>query len=117
MALRNAFEEMATEATIAERYGGGKSAATATLTASGDNTVIAAPGVGSQIKLYWVSAITDPDQSTSPLIIVKASGGTEYYRVYAVAHWEPFLLPDNEALIVNLQTNSNVAFTAHYEVI
>lgn len=117
MTLRNAFADLAQEPTLAARNGGGKLPATDTITASGDTSFIAAPGVGSFILLYWISAITDPDLSTSPLIIVKASGGTEYYRVFAVAHWEPFILPDNEALIINLSHASSVAVTAHYTIV
>lgn len=117
MPLQNAFADLALDATLQNRYGGGKTPVTSTVTASGDNELIAAPGVGSHIRLFWVSAITDPDQSTSPLIIFKSSGGTEYYRVFAVAHWELFDLPDNESLIVNLQHNSSVAVTVHYDIL
>ena len=117
MTLRNAFADLALEETLAARNGGGKLAATATVTAGGDTTLIAAPGVGSQIRIFWVSAITDPDQATSPIITIKSSGGTEYYRVFAVAHWEPFTLPDNEALVITLQHASSVAVTIHYDVI
>lgn len=114
--LRNAFEAMATEETLAARNGGGKLSATGTVTASGDTTLIAGVG-GQSIVLYWIIAITDPDETTSPLIIIKASGGTEYYRVYAIAHWEPFTLPVGEGLIVNLGGASTVAVTAHYEMV
>lgn len=102
------------------RFGGGPQdllAATATVTASGNTTVIAAPGVDSAIKFYWVSAVNDPDEATTPLIIFKASGGTEYYRLYAVAHWQPFTLPENEGLIVNLSGTASVAVTVHYEIV
>lgn len=117
MALENAFGSLALDATLVERYGGGKTSATGTATASGDTTMVAAPGVGFAIKLYWVTAITDPDESTAPVIIVKASGGSEYYRAAAVSHWEPFQLPANTALIINLSQVSSVPWTVHYKTV
>jgi hypothetical protein len=104
-------------ATVVERFGGGLTSVTATVTASGDTIVDAAPGVGFKIKLYWVTAITDPDQATAPLSIIKANGGTEYYRAFAVAHWEPFTLPENTALVVNLSEVSSVAVTVHRKIV
>lgn len=103
--------------TTNERFAGGLTPATATVTASGDTTVIGTPGVGQAIKIYWVTAINDPDQATNPLIIIKAAGGTEYYRSFAIAHWEPFTLPTNTALVVNLSDAGSVAVTVHYKVV
>lgn len=119
MTLRNAFEDLATELTLAERFGGGLTPVTATVTAAGDTTIDPAPGIGNAIKFYWVTAITDPDSASNPLIIIKDGAGTEYYRVYALAHWEPFLLPDNTALICNLSaaTPSGVAITIHRKIV
>ncbi len=99
-------------ARLTARFGGGKSALTTTVTNSGDTTVLT-PDVGKALTVYWVSAIVDPDQATTPLIKVKL-GTTELYRVYVLAHWEPFTGAVNVALVINLQTNSEVSVTIHY---
>lgn len=104
--------DAALEVTQPSRYGGGKTPVTATVTASGDNTILT-PGTGNKIQLYWISAINDPDDSTSPLIKIKL-GGVELYRVYAIAHWEIFTGPTNGALVINLDSTAAVAVTAHY---
>lgn len=114
MTLRNAFADLATEDTLAARNGGGKLASTTTVTTSGDTTLIASPGLGFALKLFWVSAITDPDSDVSPLIIIKWDGGSELYRVYAVAHWEIFTGPEDTALVINLSEDADVAVTIHY---
>lgn len=113
MALRNAFAELALDATLLNRYGGGKSAAVGTATGVGDTTIIT-PASGKKIKLYWVSAINDPDEAASPLIKV-ILGTTELYRAYAIAHWEIFTGPTDGVLKVNLDQAGSVAVTAHYE--
>lgn len=95
------------------RYFGGKTAVVATVTASGDTTVHT-PASGKAIRLYWISAITDPDQATTPLIKVLI-GTTEYYRVFAVAHWEVFEGAADQVLKINLSEASSVAVTAHIE--
>lgn len=93
----------------------------ADVSASGDTTIDAAPGAGFAIEFEWVTAITDPDASTNPRIIIKSSGGTEYYRVFAVAHRETFRLPENQALVVNLNTavsaSTPVAVTVHRRIV
>lgn len=114
MALVNALGAIALEATQVNRYGGGKTALTATVSASGDTT-LHTPPAGQATTLYWISAIADPQASTNPLIIIKF-GSTELYRVYAVAHWEIFVGAVNQALVVNLSSaGTNVAITAHYK--
>ena len=95
------------------RYGGGKTAVVATVTASGDTT-IHTPASGNAIRLFWVSAINDPDEASTPLIKVLI-GSTELYRTYAVAHWEVFEGAANEVLKVNLSAAGSVAVTAHIE--
>lgn len=95
------------------RYSGGKTAVVATVTASGDTTIFT-PGSGNAVRLFWVSAINDPDESSTPLIKVLI-GSTELYRAYAVAHWEVFEGAANEVLKVNLSGAASVAVTAHIE--
>lgn len=105
----------ATEATQARRYAGGKTARTAQVTAVGDTT-IHTPAAGKKIRLYWVSALNDPDQTNTPRIILKF-GATELYRAYAVAHWEVFDGAVDQALVCNLDQAGDVAVTVHLEEI
>jgi hypothetical protein len=98
---------------VEARYGGNKLAATATATSVGDTTIVS-PAAGSRLRLFWLSAITDPDEPTNPLIRVRL-GATELYRAYAVAHWEIFDGAEGEALVVNLSDAAAVAVTAHYQ--
>lgn len=120
MTLKNAFENLAVESKqdtqidrLTNRYGGGKIAVCDTVTASGD-TSIYTPAAGNAVRLFWVSAINDPDEETTPLIKILL-GATEVYRAYAVAHWEVFEGAADEALVVNLSGAASVAFTAHIE--
>lgn len=99
-------------ARLSSRFGGGKSAAVATVTASGDTTILT-PTAGMALTVYWISAINDPDETTTPLVKVKI-GSTEIYRAYAVAHWEPFTGAVNASLVINLDGAASVAVTAHY---
>jgi hypothetical protein len=94
------------------RFGGGKLSATAQVTAAGDTTVLT-PSAGMALRVYWVSAINDPDASQSPRIIVKF-GSTELYRAYAIAHWEIFQGQVDQPLVVNLDQSGDVAVTVHY---
>lgn len=96
-----------------QRFGGDKTAVVATVTASGDTT-LHTPTTGYCIRLCWISAINDPDETDNPLIKIKI-GASELYRVYAVAHWEVFEGAVNAALVVNLSDAASVAVTAHIE--
>lgn len=103
---------LAKDATLSARYAGGKQAAVATVTASGDTTLVT-PAAGKAVRLFWVSAINDPDESTTPLIRVLL-GAQEVYRGYAVSHWEVFTGAVNQPLTINLSGPASVAVTAHY---
>lgn len=94
------------------RFSGGKSAAVATVTAAGSTTVLT-PATGKAIRLFWLSAITDPDEANSPLIKVLL-GANELYRAYAISHWELFTGAVNASLTVDLSSAASVAVTAHY---
>lgn len=96
------------------RFAGGKTAAVATVTASGDTTILT-PSAGHKIKLYWITAINDPDQATNPLVRITLTGAGEIYRSYAIAHWEVFTGTTDGTLIVNLSEAASVAVTVHYE--
>lgn len=106
-------DDLSLEATQVKRLGGGKTSVVATVTASG-NTSIHTPAAGKAIRLFWVSAINNPTAATSPVIKVLI-GDTEFYRVYAVSHWEPFEGAADEQLIINLSAAATVQVTAHIE--
>lgn len=92
------------------RYGGGKTAVNFTVTAAGDTT-IHTPASGKAVVLYSITALTDPDQSTTPLIKVLI-GSTEVRRGYAVSGWEISTGAADEVLKINLDGTSSVSGTA-----
>lgn len=91
------------------------SVAVATVTASGNTTVIT-PAAGKRLRVYWVYAVPDPDSSDSPLIKVSL-GATEIYRAFAISHAQRFTGAADGTVVVNLSAaNANgVAVTIHYE--
>ncbi len=105
----------AQKANLDLRYAGGKTSVVGTATTAGDTT-IHTPASGKAIRLYWVSAINDPDSAATPLIKVRL-GSAEKYRAYALAHWEVFTGAVNDPLVVNLDEVGSVAVTAHLEEI
>lgn len=107
--------DLAKEATQLRRLGGGKIPVCNTVVASGDTT-IHTPAAGKAIRLYWISAINNPVAESSTVISVRI-GSTEYYRVYALAHWEVFTGGVDESLIINLSSSGSVQVTAHIEEI
>lgn len=107
----------ATEGTVANRYSGGKLAKTISTTLVGDTT-IHTPAAGKAIRLFWISALNDPDQSVSPKITIKFTGATNnLYATYGLAHWEIFTGPVDTPLLVNLDQAGDVAVTIHYQEI
>lgn len=93
--------------------------AVATITASG-NTDILVPASGKQLHVYWLSAISDPDSSDSPLINIGfgASGGAiaiAKYRVYALSKRQLMVGGVDQALVVNLSAAGSVAVTVIYD--
>lgn len=108
----------ATEATVGNRYAGEKTPVPFSVTTIGDTEIVAAPGVNFAIKLWWAYALGDPGEDTSPLIRIMADGGSpEFYRGYAISHWEPFTLPEDTALVVNLSENAKVDGTVHVSTV
>lgn len=100
---------------VANRYAGDKLAKTAQVTASGE-TVVHTPAAGKAVRLFWVSAINDPDASASPRIRIGFQGAGDYlYSAYAIAHWEIFEGAANQAVVVDLDQAGAVALTMHYE--
>lgn len=92
------------------RYGGGKTPVNFTVTASGDTT-IHTPASGKAVVLYSISAITDPDESTTPLIKVLI-GATEVRRGHAISGWEISTGAADAVLKINLSGASSVSGTA-----
>lgn len=107
------YPDAAQQGYQANRYGGGKSAYAGTVSASGDTDVIT-PAGGNAIRVFWVYALGDPDNATSPLITVSI-GATSIYAGYALAHWEIFEGAADEPVTVNLGSAETVAVTIHYE--
>lgn len=113
MALVNMFGDLSLEVTQLKRYGGGKTAYTATVASVGD-TIIRQPAAGKKITLFWVYAVADSASSVNPIIRIKL-GTTELYRVIGgVSHWEPFVGDIDQPLIVHLSdAGANVIVTFH----
>lgn len=93
------------------------SVAVATVTASGNTTIIT-PSAGKRLRLYWVYAVPDPDSTDSPLIKVTLAG-TEIYRAFAISHAQRFTGAADGTVVVNLSAAdaNGVAVTIHYEEI
>ncbi len=104
----------ATEITVANRYSGGKLAKTIQATVLGDTT-IHTPAAGKAIRLFWISALNDPDQTQTPKITVRFAGSANIYSTYGLAHWEMFTGAIDTVLIVNLDQTGDVAITIHYQ--
>mgnify|MGYP006138002335 FL=1 len=98
---------------LQNRFGGGKTPVPFTVTASGDTT-IHTPASGKAIRLFSIDALTDPDQSTTPLIKVLI-GSTEKIRGHAIGKWEIFTGAADEVLKINLSEGSSVSGTAYIE--
>lgn len=98
------------------RYSGAKLGAGGTVAVAG-NTTIVTPAAGKKLRVVWVSFIPDADDTDSNLVTVSFTGGQVLYVGYAVAHWEVFEGATNEALRINTQNVSRVAWTVHYQEI
>lgn len=96
---------------LQNRYGGGKTPVPFTVTASGDTT-IHTPASGKAVRLFSISAATDPDQSTTPLIKVLI-GSTEKTRGHVISGWEIREGAADEVLKINLSELSSVSGTAY----
>ncbi len=100
-------------AALVNRYGGGKSAATATLTTTTE-TAIHTPASGNAVRVYWVSAINRDPATSFPAVTVRI-GSTAIYKASAVSHWEKFVGAVDEAVTAQLSTTGTVDVTVHYE--
>lgn len=123
MALRNAFENVSTETTLAAqksnldfRYSGGKLSYASVISTSGNNVVIT-PTVGKSVRIFWVAFIPNSDNASANLVTVKFTAGATLYVGYALAHWEVFTGAVNDTVTVNLQNAQSVAVTIHYQLI
>lgn len=107
---------LTTDGTYDERYGGGKLSVALALAVAGD-TVLIDPAAGRRIRVYWVSAIPNPDNGSANLVQFKFGANPSFYASYALSHWEVFDGGIDENLIVNLQNAQPVAITVHYREI
>ncbi len=99
------------------RFSGSKLSYVSTISTSGD-TIAITPTTGKSIRVFWVSFVPNPDNTSA--VLVKIGFGTttistEIYRGYAMAHWEVFTGSINEQLIINTSLSQSVAFTIHYQ--
>lgn len=94
---------------------------TGTISTSGNNTIIAAPGVGYNIV---ISAITVQNESANATTIIVKSASTNKFRqllqnqgdVFGRA-WErgsEFELGENEALVINLSAANSCGYNVEY---
>jgi hypothetical protein len=103
---------LATETTLASRFGGGKLAFSNELVAS-QNIV---PTTGKRIRLLWVAFVPNPDNTAANLVKIGFVGAPSFlYTGYALAHWEKFEGGVDVPLRITLATNQPVAVTVHYE--
>lgn len=100
-------------AALVNRYGGGKSAATATLTNT-TQTDIVAPASGNAVRVYWVSAINRTPSVSFPAVTIRI-GATAIYVSSAISHWEIFAGAADETLSAQLSEAGTVDVTVHYE--
>ena len=64
--LNQETTQLLVEAGINNRFSGGKLPHTATVTASGDTTILT-PAGGKKLIVYWVQAVSDPTSVTPPI--------------------------------------------------
>lgn len=117
MALENLLGDLALDATLQKRYGGGKTPWSRLITAAGDLTVVT-PAAGKLIELLWASVVPSPDNVSANLVTIYFEDDdpvTEAkYVVYAVGHWEPLPGPVDKALIVRTENSQPVTVALHF---
>lgn len=106
---------LATEATLARRFGQlGRTTIATTISAAGDNTIIT-PAAGMSIRLYWIGMSVASAVEVVATVKFGAAGSAKYkWDLGAFMHWETIEGAANEALIVNLtlpvSTNVNITY-------
>lgn len=73
------------------------------------------PAAGNAIRLWWVSAIGDPDNSATGVVTVTLAPHGTVYRAPAVAHRQRFDGDADEALTVAVVGSGTFEATVHYE--
>lgn len=96
---------------------------TGTVSSSGDNTIVAAPGEGKQIVVTEIVLQLEGDTATTAIL---KSGSTAKKRVYmpnagdgvALTYHPAFAwaLGENEALVLNLSGANQVGYTFSYYI-
>lgn len=98
---------------LQNRYSGGKTPYTATITAA-DAPAVLTPAAGKALRVFYVKAINDPDSAATPLITATL-GAAELYRDYVIAHWEIFEGAADQPLTIAIASAGTVAVTVHYQ--
>lgn len=92
-------------------------AATGTIASQGTTDVIT-PTEGMKVRVFWVLAVPDPENTDgrAPLVTVQFSGATgAIYKGYALGHWQVFQGVTNEKVQIVTDASDTVAYTIHYQ--
>ena len=107
---------LAKDATVSRRFGTG-----VTLSDGGllTTTTTYTPTVGKMMRLKWIIAVPNSDNSGANYLDVRWQGAAKpLYCGFALAHWEAFTAPAvNTPLVITLANSQPVAVTIHYEEI
>jgi hypothetical protein len=108
-------------------YGINKSYYSAAISTSGDNTLVAAPGVGSYISVKWLHI--GNESATETTVLIKSGASTQRFRCVlspkgtAGEHryiefpiHSPLNVDTNEALVANLSGPNAIGISAGYIV-
>jgi hypothetical protein len=122
--LRNAFEDLATEDSLAHvknRFAPAlRTTEAVSVAAAGDNTV-KTPAAGKRLRVHWVGLSTSQDNTAETLATVKfGPAGTARYlwnmgNPGGFSHWETLEGAVNEALVVGLSVAQPVQVNVTYE--
>ena len=96
---------------------------TGTASASGDTTLIAAPGEGNKLVISLIGCQLETATNTAVLL---KDGATARMRVYTVSEGDgiyleipagrEWVLTENSALVINLSTTSSIGYTLRYYI-
>jgi hypothetical protein len=107
----------------------GVTPATVSASTSGETTVVAAPGAGNKLRLYWMHIASEPDNGAKVTASLRFdTGGTDFVSVPLSQYGGVFAHSykggrsyydggENEALIVNLSAAQDVTVNVDYEVV
>lgn len=126
MTLRNAFENLALESTLAHTKNkfepGVRTTQAFSISTIGDN-IIVTPALGNFIRLHWIGLSTSENNSAETITTVKFGAGGVARYIWnmgvpgAFMHWESIDGGVDESLIVNLSTAQTVKVNTTFEEI